>query len=43
MTAVIKMASTENIFNEHPKSSRNKNIQLQECAVIAIYFFRARS
>jgi hypothetical protein len=35
--------SIENIFNEHSKSSGNKNIKLQECAVMAINFFRASS
>ena len=30
-------------FNEHPESIRSENIELQECAVIAINFVRARN
>jgi hypothetical protein len=40
---VLKWASKELIFFEHLESSENKNIKLQECAVVAINSVRARS
>jgi hypothetical protein len=39
----LNLASTENIFYEHPESTFSKNIKLQEYAVMAINFVRARS
>jgi hypothetical protein len=37
------LASRENIFYEHPESSRYENIKLQDCLVIAVNFFCVRS
>ena len=39
MTKVLKLASKENIFYEHPESSRYENIKLKGFVVIAVIFF----
>ena len=33
------LARKENVFYEHPESSRYANIKLQECTAIAVNFF----
>jgi hypothetical protein len=43
VTKVLRLASKEKKIYEHPESSRNENIKLQECAVIAINHVRARN
>ena len=39
---VLRLASRENMFYEHPEKMRWLHIKLQECEAIAIYFARAR-
>ena len=41
VTKVVKLASI--FFNEHPESLESSAIKLQECAVIASYFFFVRA
>jgi hypothetical protein len=40
---LLTLDCKENVFYEHPESFSGKNIELQECAVIAINFVRGQS